>query len=204
MTSVIDIHAHLNVPAAQRMMKAAAERGDVSAAARNQGGIGITGERSANEMVLSDPEWRIKDMDKMGVDIGALSSGAPKGFYEADTNLAMTVAQHINDHAASVVKAYPDRFVAMAIAPLQHVDLAIKETERAVRTLGLKPSAFPATSPAWSCRTPSSNPTGMRWKSSASPSTSIPRAFPIRSGSRPSTCRTWCRTRSRPRWRRRT
>jgi aminocarboxymuconate-semialdehyde decarboxylase len=143
MTSVIDIHAHLNVPAAQRMMKAAAERGDVSAAARNQGGIGITGERSANEMVLSDPEWRIKDMDKMGVDFAALSSGAPKGFYEADTNLAMTVAQHVNDHTASVVKAFPDRFAAMAIAPLQHVDLAIKETERAVRTLGLKAIRFP-------------------------------------------------------------
>ena len=143
MASVIDIHAHLNVPAAQRMMKAAAERGDVGAAAKNQGGVGITGERSANEKVLSDPEWRIKDMEKMGVERAVLSSGAPKGFYEADSNLGMTVAQHVNDHAAAIVREHPDRFWAMAIAPLQHVDLAIKETERAVRTLGLKAIRFP-------------------------------------------------------------
>lgn len=142
-TSVIDIHAHLNVPAAQRMMKAAAERGDVGAAAKNQGGVGITGARSANEMVLSEPEARIRDMEKMGVEFAVLSPGAPKGFYEADSNLAMTAARHVNDHAASVVKDHPDRFLSMAITPLQHVDLAITETERAVTELGLRAVRFP-------------------------------------------------------------
>lgn len=143
MASVIDIHAHLNVPEAGRRMKAAAEKGEAVEAAKHQGGVGITGERSANEKVLSEPEWRLKDMLKMGVDFAALSPGAPKGFYEADTNLSMTVAQFVNDHAARVVKDNPDHFVSMAIAPLQHVDLAIKETERAVKSLGLKAMRFP-------------------------------------------------------------
>ncbi len=141
--STIDIHAHLNVPAAQRMMKAAAERGDVGAAAKNQGGIGITGERSANEKVLSEPEARIADMTRMGVEFAVLSPGAPKGFYEADSNLSTTVARHVNDHAAAIVKEHSDRFLSMAIVPLQHVDLAIAETERAVKELGLRAVRFP-------------------------------------------------------------
>ncbi len=143
MPSVIDIHAHLNVPEAGRRMKAAAESGKATEAAKNQAGVGITGERSANEKVLSEPESRIRDMLDMGVDFAALSPGAPKGFYEAGPELAMDVSRLINDHAAAVVKAHPDRFVSMAIAPLQHVDLAITETERAVRTLGLKAMRFP-------------------------------------------------------------
>ncbi len=142
MPSVIDIHAHLNVPEAGRMMKAAAERGEVGAAAKNQGGIGITGERSANEKVLSEPEWRIKDMAKMGVDFAAISPGAPKGFYEADAELAQNVTRFVNDHAAAVVKAHPDHFVSMAIVPFQHVELAIRETERA-KSLGLKAVRIP-------------------------------------------------------------
>lgn len=143
MPSVIDIHAHLNVPEAGRRMKAAAESGKASAAAKNQAGVGITGERSANEKVLSEPQSRIKDMQQMGVDFAALSPGAPKGFYEADANLSMAVAQLVNDHAAQVVKDHPDHFVSMAIAPLQHVDLAIRETERAVKSLGLKAMRLP-------------------------------------------------------------
>jgi aminocarboxymuconate-semialdehyde decarboxylase len=143
MASVIDVHAHYNDEQARQMMKAAAEKGQVGEHAKVQGGIGITGERSANELVLSEPEWRLKDMQKMGVDFAVLSPAPPKGFYEADGDLSTTVARHINDRAAAIVKERPDTFASMGVAQLQHVDLAVREMERAVGDLGLKGIRFP-------------------------------------------------------------
>lgn len=143
MAHVIDVHAHLVVEESREMMKAAAEKGDVGAAAKRQGGIGISGAQSEREAVLSDPEKRIEDMDRIGVDVSALSPAPPKGFYEADSNLAMTVAQVINDRAAEIVKSYPDRFVSMGVAPIHHTGLAVKEMGRAVGDLGLKGIRLP-------------------------------------------------------------
>ena len=143
MATVIDIHAHLVVNESRDMMKAAAEKGDVGAEAKQQGGIGISQAQAEREAVLSDPVKRIEDMDKIGIDISALSPAPPRGFYEADSNLAMTVAQVINDRATDIVKTYPDRFVSMGVAPLHHVDLAIKEMERATGALDLRGIRFP-------------------------------------------------------------
>jgi aminocarboxymuconate-semialdehyde decarboxylase len=143
MALVIDIHAHLVVEESRDMMKAAAEKGDVGAAAKNQGGIGISQEQAHRAAVLADPVERIKDMDEIGVDMSALSPAPPRGFYETDSNLAMTVAQLINDRAAEIVKTYPDRFIAMGVGPLHHVGLAVKEMERAVGDLDLRGIRFP-------------------------------------------------------------
>ena len=143
MATVIDIHAHLVVQESRDMMQAAAEKGDVGAEAKKQVGIGISQEQADRAAVLSDPVRRIEDMDKIGVDMSALSPAPPRGFYEADSNLAMTVAQVINDRTADIVKTYPDRFVSMGVAPLHHVGLAIKEMERATGDLDLRAIRFP-------------------------------------------------------------
>ncbi|MDX1484871.1 MAG: amidohydrolase family protein, partial [Alphaproteobacteria bacterium] len=143
MTTVIDIHAHLVVEESREMMKAAAEEGAVGEEAKSQGGVGISQEQAEREAVLADPVKRIEDMDKIGVDISALSPAPPRGFYEADSNLAMTVAQLINDRAAEIVKQYPDRFVSMGVAPLHHEGISIAEMERAVGDLDLRGIRFP-------------------------------------------------------------
>ncbi|MFT5539154.1 MAG: aminocarboxymuconate-semialdehyde decarboxylase [Alphaproteobacteria bacterium] len=143
MANVIDVHAHYNDEEARGMMKAAAEKGKVGEHAKVQVGIGITGERSDNELVLSEPDWRLKDMLKMGVDFAVLSPAPPRGFYEADGDLSTTVARHINDKVAAIVKDNPDRFLSMGVGQLQHVNLAIREMERAVGDLGLRGIRFP-------------------------------------------------------------
>lgn len=143
MASVIDIHAHLVVEESREALKAAADKGTVGASAKNQGGIGISQEQAEREAVLSDPVKRIEDMDKIGVDVSALSPAPPRGFYEADANLSMTVARLINDRAAEIVKTYPDRFVSMGVAPLHHAGNSITEMERAVGDLDLRGIRFP-------------------------------------------------------------
>jgi len=52
---------------------------------------------------------------------------------------AIEISKQVNDEMAELVARYPDRFVgAVACLPMNDVDEAIKEAERAVKTLGFQ------------------------------------------------------------------
>ena len=52
---------------------------------------------------------------------------------------ALDLAKTANDELAEVVAAYPDRFVgAVACLPMNNLDAALEETDRAVNQLGFK------------------------------------------------------------------
>ncbi|WP_090087201.1 amidohydrolase family protein [Lentibacillus persicus] len=84
-----------------------------------------------------DPEKRIKDMDKEGVDIQVLSPIPVTLSYWSAPEAGMEFSKLQNDFIASVAKKYPDRFIGMGTVPLQETELAINEMERAVKELGL-------------------------------------------------------------------
>lgn len=85
-----------------------------------------------------EPELIIKDMDKIGLDMRALSILPPGVFYEVNPEDGVSFARRQNDAIAQVVTAYPDRFIGMATLPMQDVSKAVTELERAVRVLGFK------------------------------------------------------------------
>ncbi|MFJ7826974.1 amidohydrolase family protein [Psychrobacillus sp. NPDC096623] len=85
-----------------------------------------------------DPEKRIEDMDKEGVDIQVLSPIPVTLSYWSDSQAALELSQSQNDFIASVSKKYPDRFIGMGTVPLQDMKLAVDEMERAVKALGLR------------------------------------------------------------------
>ncbi len=87
---------------------------------------------------LYDPERRIKDMDATGVDIQVLSPAPPSIHYNFEPSTGLSNSQRQNDGIAQTVKEYPDRFLGMATVPLQAVDMAIAELDRAVNKLGLR------------------------------------------------------------------
>jgi aminocarboxymuconate-semialdehyde decarboxylase len=88
---------------------------------------------------LTDPVTRLEDMDRMGVDLQGLATFVSEYHYWAPADLAAESARIQNDNLASVVAANPDRFVALgATVPLQDVDLAVAEMNRAVDDLGFK------------------------------------------------------------------
>jgi aminocarboxymuconate-semialdehyde decarboxylase len=88
---------------------------------------------------LTNPEARIEHMDRMGIDLQGLATFVSEYHYWAPAQPAAESARIQNDNLAAVVAANPQRFVAMgATVPLQDIDLAIAEMDRAVDDLGFK------------------------------------------------------------------
>jgi aminocarboxymuconate-semialdehyde decarboxylase len=87
---------------------------------------------------LSTIEQRLADMDRMGIDIQAVSPAPNQTYYWTDPELGVELSRMMNDRLAEIVGKWPERFVALGTVPLQHVDLAIAELERCVKQLGLR------------------------------------------------------------------
>jgi aminocarboxymuconate-semialdehyde decarboxylase len=87
---------------------------------------------------LSTVETRLKDMDRMGIDIQAVSPAPNQTYYWTDPELGADLARMVNDRLAEIVAMWPDRFVALGTVPLQNVELALAELERCVNVLGLR------------------------------------------------------------------
>ncbi|WP_132322895.1 amidohydrolase family protein [Pseudobacteriovorax antillogorgiicola] len=84
------------------------------------------------------PEARIDECDKFGITKQVLSTIPVLFSYWAKPQDGLTVARFINDHIASVVQRFPDRFYGLGTLPMQAPDLAITELERVVKDLGLQ------------------------------------------------------------------
>jgi aminocarboxymuconate-semialdehyde decarboxylase len=84
-----------------------------------------------------DIERRLAEMDAEGVALQVLSPIPVSYAYDATAIDARTHARAQNDAIANVVRSRPDRFAGLGTVPLQDVDLACEELERAVRELGL-------------------------------------------------------------------
>jgi aminocarboxymuconate-semialdehyde decarboxylase len=57
--------------------------------------------------------------------------------YWAKPNDALELSVFLNDHIATIVNAYPKRFIGLGTIPLQSPDIAIKELERCMK-IGLR------------------------------------------------------------------
>jgi aminocarboxymuconate-semialdehyde decarboxylase len=87
---------------------------------------------------LSDIAVRLKHMDRMGIDVQAVSPAPNQTYYWTEAGLGAELARSVNDRLAEIVAAHPDRFVGLGTIPLQDVGLAVNELERCVKQLGLR------------------------------------------------------------------
>jgi predicted TIM-barrel fold metal-dependent hydrolase len=87
---------------------------------------------------LTDTERRLEEMDRAGVEVAVLSL-ASNGIQDVlDPAQAVALAREANDALAKIVAAHPDRYQAFAALPMQDVDAAAAELDRAVSTLGFR------------------------------------------------------------------
>jgi aminocarboxymuconate-semialdehyde decarboxylase len=138
-SATVDIHCHVMTPEAAELAKHVfdptreAMLSFSSAATREVG-------RKQDESIrtqLTSVEQRLKDMDRMGIDIQAVSP-SPTYYYWAEPELGRDCARLINNRIAEVVASHPDRFVGLGTVPLQAPELAVAELERLVKELGLR------------------------------------------------------------------
>ncbi len=111
---IIDVHAHHVPPSVLDLVGYEPGRGG-----------GMQGD-------IVDLSVRIADMDSQGIEMQAVSGVG--GTFGRD----LETARAFNDAMAESLAPYPDRFVALAIAPLAEPDSAPSEVERAVKDLGMR------------------------------------------------------------------
>lgn len=137
---VVDIHAHLGVPAAAKLVEArhtgpAPGIGDFASAKTievNRAQFAAIGR------TLTGVEQRLLDMDRLGIDVQALSPSPGQFYYFTEADIGRAASQAINDAIAGAVAGHRDRFVGMGNVPLQNVDMAIAEMRRCVTELDLR------------------------------------------------------------------
>ncbi len=136
----IDIHSHV-IP--KRFLDRIAESpGEFSARIEGQDGARKVIHDQGYVYPLfdefHDPLAKLESMDRRGIDVAVISPAPPTFYYWADVDLAMEVAQLVNDGVADMVAARPDRLRGMATVPMQHPDAAVAEMERVAREYGFK------------------------------------------------------------------
>ena len=87
---------------------------------------------------LSDIAVRLRHMDRMGIDIQAVSPAPNQTYYWTDPGMGAELARAVNERIAQIVAQWPDRFVGLGTVPLQDPGLAVAELEFSIRKLGLK------------------------------------------------------------------
>ena len=85
---------------------------------------------------LYNLDHRLRIMDKFGGLMQILTLAAPPIEDVAQGKQAVELAQMANDEMAELVLKYPDRFpAAVASLPMNDIDAALKETDRAIKHL---------------------------------------------------------------------
>jgi len=81
---------------------------------------------------------RLKDMDRMGIDIQAVSPAPNQTYYWTEPGMGAELARLVNERIARIVAQWPERFVGLGTVPLQDVELAVNELNHCVKSLGLR------------------------------------------------------------------
>ena len=87
---------------------------------------------------MHDLDEIIGDMDRMGLDIAAISAAPPTNPYGMPAETAERVCEILNRGLSEMAGARPDRLVALASVPLQDGRRAAAVLERAVTELGMR------------------------------------------------------------------
>ena len=136
----VDIHCHyLNTEVAAKVAHLNPAQHEPSVKFANA----LTREVNVKQMrdrapKLSSIEVRLKDMDRMGIDIQAVSPAPNQTYYWIDAGQGAELARQVNERLAEIVAKWPDRFVALGTVPLQDPDLAVAELTHCVKKLGLR------------------------------------------------------------------
>jgi len=87
--------------------------------------------------VFTDVAKRLDLMDRLGIDVQLLSPNPLTMFHRIEADVAARFCRIHNDTMAELVARHPGKLLGAAALPMQDVDAAMRELERAVTELGL-------------------------------------------------------------------
>ena len=118
----VDVHSHVSIPEVADLIKGT----NLEVRNRAVGGY--------NDVNFSAD--RVAAMDKMGIDVQAVSINS--FWYSAEEELATKVVNLQNQRMGELCAAQPERFVAFASVALQFPELAAKQMEEGIKKYGLR------------------------------------------------------------------
>lgn len=136
---VVDIHCHLNIAAAEGLIRSQIENPPSPLAFMSDASKAVNAKLFAQiGPRLNGVGQRLADMDALGIDVQAISPSPGQYYYFAPPELGRDAARIVNDGVAAAVAEHPDRLVGMGTVPLQNVEMAVAELRRCVGELGFR------------------------------------------------------------------
>jgi aminocarboxymuconate-semialdehyde decarboxylase len=139
-TKVVDLHCHYLSPEVN------AKTAHLNAAQHDPTFVyadELTRETNIKQMKTRGPKLtgiaeRLKDMDRMGVDVQAVCPAPYHFFYFTEPDYGAQLARQVNEGIAKLVAQTPGRFVGLGSVPLQDSQLAVRELDHCVKELGMR------------------------------------------------------------------
>lgn len=133
---VIDIHAHAIVPKALRRMEATHPTHG-PALFEEDGGryLRYPGRAPLGPLPnpIFEPDLRLADMDRLGVDIQVIAIPPPNFLYHVPAEVGVDFARIQNEELVAMSESQPHRFHVFATLPLQDIDASLVEIHRLAR-----------------------------------------------------------------------
>lgn len=136
----IDVHTHLSVPAsthlAKPFLKPEYEPRTLHSSPET---LSYNKEYRASPRQtrqFEDPEERLGDMDRQGIDMQVLAVPPTEYFYWLEKEEARRATRMQHERLAEIVATHPDRFTAVANLPMNHPDLAVEVMREAREVFG--------------------------------------------------------------------
>jgi predicted TIM-barrel fold metal-dependent hydrolase len=127
---MIDIFTHILPP---KYLKAL----EKLAANRKVSSVRVENLRRTNPVLL-DVDLRLEVIDEFPETMQVLTMVGPPIEAIAKTEDAVDLARIANEEMAELVAKHPDRFIAAASLPMNNMDVALKEVDRAINDLKLR------------------------------------------------------------------
>jgi aminocarboxymuconate-semialdehyde decarboxylase len=139
-TLVVDIHCHIHTQEAEELARASlpADQEDFVRFASPETRARNVEQQKERWGELTGVEERLRDMDRMNVDVQVMSPSPAQYYYKAEAETARETSRIINDNIAETVARHPDRLAGLCTVPLQDTDMAIAELDRSVSDRGLR------------------------------------------------------------------
>src|SRR5579859_2590886 len=126
--STIDVHAHALSP---RLVELTADH----AGPPNPHNEEL--QRTRYRAPFESLDVRLEAMDRQGIDVQMVSH-MPNFGYWADRSRAAQIVDAANTHIAELCGSRPDRLVGLCLVALQYPELAARQLEEAMRSMGMR------------------------------------------------------------------